>query len=267
MIRSIGTTPKTEPFNAPTKNRGMHMKDVPFPRALLLASLALIPVQADASDQKLKPFLQAKTPQFYVLNFRDIYIRNTRSRHEDTDFATVKIKVGGSVQTATMALGDHNNGPINFNLAIKNIVIPDDTTQVAFSIDVINKGSGLSDALLRQAISELLPDAINAVIPGTGEVVDALDALLGIPNLIVPNCDGPVVLYTDVTNGHIVTQQTANGSTLFTWWFVGTDYGYQSAAGCGSNSNYGYTVLLSRASGADGTPVEGAPIIGTPPHS
>jgi hypothetical protein len=220
----------------------------------MLMGLLLVSAEKASSDTaKLLPVLPGPptpTPPppasyTYTVNFRDIYIRNTRSRHTDTDYATVKIRVGSQTKEASAYIGDLNNGPKEFDLTIPNIVIPADDTAVVLAISVTNSGHDPGAEALANAISSILPDAADAILPGSGDFVSLFTQAINLPGLLAPNCDGPVII---ARTGPFRGADIAALSKAGTWWaLMGTDYGYDSAGGCGSNSNYGYTAILTRS--------------------
>jgi hypothetical protein len=180
-------------------------------------------------------------PIVWVVTLDSINIRNTRSRHEDTLFASIAIKVGSgqAVVSPVINLGDHNNGRFNISGCVTHAVrIPALDTPVKVSVTVMNWGSNPNAEKVGDIAEAIVSTGADDVLPGSGEIIDAMYSVLG--PLGFADCDGPVVLQVLGFGGLSPKPQT-NRRPGHTIPFGGTDNGYNSPAGCGSNSIYDFT--------------------------
>jgi hypothetical protein len=202
----------------------------------------------------------------YTFEFSSIYISNTRSVHNDTDYATFGLTVldaaGAQVATYgpnTKGLGDLNNGDHAVGLIYQDIDVPDGGS-VAVVATVINKGSWSGSQPIETALNTVGGAVIGALISGsivgfgataaavpvagwvaiagTAGILGVLEAV----NLLWADCDGWVVTGSFTLTRAALDEQTAGGP-----WHWGQDYpGSDSAAGCGSNSQYRANFLIGR---------------------
>jgi hypothetical protein len=168
-------------------------------------------------------------------------IRNTRSRHEDTLFASISIKVGSNppVTSPVISLGDHNNGQFNVPECVTPPVgIPGLDTPVKIGITVMNWGNNPDDEKIGDIAEQIVSAGADNVLPGTGEILDAMYvALRGVG---FADCDGPVVLQVIGFGGPFPQPDRHGPPEPHKAPFNGTDNGYDSPSGCGSNSIYDY---------------------------
>jgi hypothetical protein len=128
-------------------------------------------------------------------------IRETRSRGQDTLFASISIKVGdnAAVSSPVISLGNHNNGQFNVPGCTTPVVfIPSFDTPVKVGITVVNWGNNPNAEMVGDIAEAIVSTGADDVIPGSGEIVDAMYAVLG--PLAFANCDGPVVLFLPSRN-------------------------------------------------------------------
>lgn len=152
---------------------------------------------------------------------------------------SLAVKVGGKVYTAgPIDAGDHNNGMFNPGLVLGGLRIPNDNSPVKSSLVVMNLGNAKSQ-LVESLATQIVEIGADAVLPGAGEIIDALNSVFG--GVIFPNCDGPCVLAADLTTGAKIWKGAPS------YMFQGSDSGYDSPAGCGSNSIYQYGVSFDPA--------------------
>src|SRR4051794_7724628 len=103
--------------------------------------------------------------QSYDISFAGARIDNTRSRHEDTVYASITIKVGDTpFPSQTKFLGNHNNGAFPVGLTFSAIQIPSDNTSVTVVWSMINNGHGDTGA-----IQNALASATDGYLRGSGQ--------------------------------------------------------------------------------------------------
>lgn len=190
-------------------------------------------------------------------------ITNTRSRHEDTDYAALGVSVDNQIvdhHTKVAFMGDVNNGVHNIGINVgPTPVRVSDQTHVVIVFVITNAGGtdideveefteemgrGIDDQLL----NKLEPQGYDIGGCGLEEFPpEILDLLLGKPGLsavLKANCDGPVAGNWIFTNGAQLAEWTANGPHYVTTFYPGTD----SPTGCGSNSEYSVTWHVEKVS-------------------
>jgi len=188
-------------------------------------------------------------------------ITNTRSRHEDTDFVSASVAVGNRpAVAATRAMGDLNNGTYGVGFVFENVEIGPGETAV-FSYAIVNcghKDPGFVEKQLEDVASTLATKGAQAAATAAGSAIgvvvgaeigtaiipiigSALGALAGwvvtsVGNIIFADCDGPVAAGLHPFTFNDIRQGTAGGTQPIRF----NDYqpGVDSAAGCGSNSQY-----------------------------
>ena len=187
-------------------------------------------------------------------------IKNTRSRHKDTDYISASVAVHGRpAQTLKQKLGDLNNG--TYETAMKFVGIPVAANEtVVFTYAIINSGHQDPDAVekaLEGTVSTLATKGAQAAATAIGSAAGAaLGAAIGtaaVPligtalgavagwlvsttgGLLFANCDGPVAAAVHSFTGAQLAQGTSGGHAV-----SGDDHhpGTDSPHGCGSNSDY-----------------------------
>ena len=185
-----------------------------------------------------------KDPLFgvnWTVSLDSLNIRNTRSRHEDTVFASVSIKVGSNpaVVSPVISLGNHNNGQFNVPGCVTPAVrITSLVTPIKVGITVMNWGNNPDDEKIGDIAEAIVSEGADDVIPGSGEIIDAMYAVLG--PIGFADCDGQVVLAVLGFGGLSPKPQHTGPKPPHVINFNGTDNGYNSPTGCGSNSIYDY---------------------------
>jgi phospholipase C len=190
-----------------------------------------LPIQPPLNPVPLVP------PRFATFSLDDLIIKNTRSLHNDTDFAYLS---ANPTIFAQKSLGNLNNGVHPGGIAVE-VDIPDDDTIVVFSVLVLNNGHGGNDSVTEAARSALSfigkeivtqgPTANGLLAAGitigsffvpflgsslapfvgilTGVLVD-LEAGL----LLFADCDGPVASRTVAFTCSELIRRTSSGQKI-----------------------------------------------------
>jgi hypothetical protein len=198
--------------------------------------------------------------QEYSFAVDSFVIKNTRSRHKDTDYISASVAVAGRPPLkATQKLGDLNNGTFHTAIDFKGVPVADNETAV-FTYAIVNSGHSDPTAVektLEQAVSTLAEKGAQAAATAAGGAVGAalgasigtavvpvigtaLGALAGwlvssAGKLIFADCDGAVAAAVHTFTGSQLHAGTSQGRHLGeSDHHPGTD----SPDGCGSNSDY-----------------------------
>jgi hypothetical protein len=193
----------------------------------------------------------------YKFVLSDVAIVETRSFHEDTDWASFGVKVGNNIldngHPQAKYLGDVNSGDHPIGIEVGPIAIPNDpNTPVVIDYLIFN---GCCDATQSVILSAMSQHAVNlfGYNPGDGNILDWSRSLQ--PSVYGPDgfglsdtggglCNGPVAADKFVTNGQQLAIWTANGKHTEVKWQDVID----SPWGCGQNSNYGVTWYVEKVS-------------------
>jgi hypothetical protein len=191
----------------------------------------------------LLPALGSAQPAGYYLSIDNIHIDNTRSLHNDTDFANLTVKVNDRLlpqQTASM--GDVNNGDHYPGLQIYPIPISDSDT-VTFNYLVVNAGhSGTADHVKDALDASGAALASKGLQSGNPWYVGIGGILWGL-GLLFADCDGPVAGdQISMTGADLKARLGTSGFYTETRSYSGSD----SPTGCGSNSQYSVTFSVFR---------------------
>lgn len=205
------------------------------------------------------------TPATYVLHLDTVTIRNTRSRHTDSDKVAINGYVNGTpITPVNKDLGDLNNGtfPIGLTVSFK-VTRPEQRVSLNYLIDNlghansadIDKQMNAVGAKIAQAGATAAASAAgiaigtgvgSAVVPFIGPIVGAaLGWVTGeLVGILTANCDGPVAAANITVSGQQLWDRTSAG----TWTDRPHHPGVDSAAGCGSNSDYDTAWSIERVS-------------------
>jgi len=201
---------------------------------------------------------QQETPTF-TFTLDSFRITDTRSRHEDTDFASFTLLVraadgSGTPQTQTKSMGNLNNGTFNVGLSFPNVLV-DSGGSVVFNYLIVNSGhktEGEVDSALETVGGALAEKGLvaggtaigTAILPGLGTILGAVAGWLAgqIKNILNADCDGPVAAEQVTLKYSDLLAKTANGPYSHETPNPGTD----SATGCGGNSMYYVTWHVAR---------------------
>jgi hypothetical protein len=211
-----------------------------------------------SSEHSVFEYMADQTQAFSFV-FESFKITDTRSLHEDTDYASFTLLVNsaagsGTPKTLTKKMGDLNNGtfPVNLSFPVVSIGSSD---RVALNYLIVNSGhknpsqivSTLESAGGKLAVGAMtgLGASIGSVIPGFGTALGALAGWLAgeITGLINANCDGTVAAEQNTFTLNDLLAKTAKGRFTQTTKHPGTD----SPHGCGGNSMYFVTWHIDRA--------------------
>lgn len=187
------------------------------------------------------PVSQTPTYNFVLDSCR---ITNTRSVHEDTDYASLGVSVSNAMvgTPQTKSLGNLNNGVHPINLVVgPTPVAADPNIPVAMAFQIVNSGHTDYSTIV-DALSAGTGALIDSYLPGAGSATGVVLKYLG--GILTANCDGPVAVDKIVTNGQQLAEWTASGQHSVTTYYPGTD----SPTGCGSNSEYYVTWHVERVS-------------------
>lgn len=225
---------------------------------------------------------EAPTPAFqpanYTFTVTQMTITETRSVHEDTDGVSASIAVGDSAPvTDTKALGDVNNGEHPISLTVGPVAVTDPNVGVACNYLIVNAGHAswatvdgalttAGQALASQgakAATQAVGSAIGAYIgsaalPVVGTILGAAAGWLvsELASLAFADCDGPVAAEQPAFKGIDLWNRTQNPPVKLPWapielpghsfGMVTQHPGVDSAAGCGSNSQYSVGWRITR---------------------
>lgn len=197
----------------------------------------------------------------FSLTLDSFRITNTRSRHEDTDYATITmvVKQGGkpvgTPQTLKKKIGDVNNGTHKVGLEFPRIAVASDQ-ELTFNYLILNSGHKEESqvySIMEGAGGKLATAGLTAAgaaigtaipIPGLGTLLGAgAGWLVGeVSGLLNADCDGPVAAEQDTFSYQDLLNRTAHGPFKHETQHPGTD----SAHGCGSNSMYYVTWEIAK---------------------
>lgn len=186
-------------------------------------------------------------------------ISNTRSRHTDTDFVSVSLRVGANdFGTLTKSMGDLNNGTYQVGLEFPNVAIDgtDAETRILFIYQIVNAGNDpggvdqrlestadvIAGAIAGGSIALAGPTGGVASVPGLA-AAGVIEALSSFYSWLTVDCDGPVAVDAASVAEADLFALLSQGPLSKTINYPGTD----SPAGCGSNSQYSVTWSVTRA--------------------
>jgi hypothetical protein len=197
-------------------------------------------------------FTNVLTQTLYTFTLDSFRITDTRSRHNDTDFVSMSVKVGDNapVTVPTKSMGDVNNGVHKVGLVIPNLQVPANAI-VAFSYSIVNSGHDQDKIgqALEKAVSAASSKAASAAAGAVGTAVGgpagtllasvgtaAVGWALGkLVDIIFANCDGTVAAADHAFTAAQLASKTANGAVFS---MEDDNKGSSSPDGCGSNSRY-----------------------------
>jgi hypothetical protein len=172
---------------------------------------------------------------FFIVNAN---ILNTRSKHEDTDYLALTVKVGNNTQFAFKALGNHNSGSFAINLAILGVDLEPGASLV-FNYMIVNAGSTNASAA-QTALKAAGAAWANGAGPASTNLVGALQDgqtffTTELKNILnTKSCDGMVA----AEQNHFTYQQLTGMMTNNILAHQTHHAGVLSPGGCGPNSQY-----------------------------
>jgi hypothetical protein len=179
----------------------------------------------------------------YTFSLDSYDIKDTRSRHEDTNYVSVALSVNGKIigNPQTKFMGDQNNGTFHVGLNFAEVEVPENAT-VIMMYQILNSGHA-NQADLEKALTDALWEAPSG--DAWWETFKKYLLKYGLP-LVFPNCDGPI---TPEAGRQIVWKSAELKGIAPGEKFEDTqnEPGNKSPAGCGSNSHYivHYTVTAA----------------------
>jgi hypothetical protein len=206
------------------------------------------------------------TATHFTVAFESFQITNTRSRHTDTDFASLGLGAAStSNQVQTKAMGDLNNGTYQVGLAEGPVDASQGSQGLVFHYSVVNQGhtdASTVETQLHNAVNALLDIAkkaldgqVNQQVPtsGSGQGMstadlenEALKQLIAVAAWILAqavnagitaffaDCDGVCVADTIALDLATLQRLTGSGTYRETRAYPGAN----SPSGCGTNSMY-----------------------------
>lgn len=220
-------------------------------------------------------------PARYVFSLKSYTIRNTRSRHEDTNFVFATLQVPGKEPvTKSKKMGDQNNGTFDVNFEFDEVPISDAKEKVGFYFVIVNSGHGdpqrFIDAMTATMNKAAKADQAKGEGKDEGNDTDIWSKLaeevkkvflelftLGI-SLLFADCDGLVARKRYLLSGSDLWNRTngdAGSKVLISTKHPGqqdesdlTHEENESNAGCGSNSDYSVLWALERRAAQDAKP-------------
>jgi hypothetical protein len=210
-----------------------------------------------------QPAIAVAETHNYNIRLASVLVRNTRSRHNDSVYATIAgfisgTKIGearwdGTCNDNSCSPGrDFNNGLHVFGGAVSfDTGEIDDATTVRTVVEIVNSGHSDVAATAASTTVAALGSALCTTIVGcaAGAVGAAMTSWL------FTDCDGPLALASfDITGAQLrarAPSQPLNDYARFGGLDIpGTDgntfYGTDSPSGCGSNSNYRVDLAVYR---------------------
>lgn len=194
----------------------------------------------------------------YTFTFRDIQIDNTRSNHQDTNYASLVLNtpLNGVLRSPTKSMGDMNSGPaVPVGISIPNVVVPQNGS-ITIVWSVINSGHQ-DQAQLQKTIDQTLDAAIQQASNPNNDnddgsssdgaelltlAKDFVDSVLG---FALADCDGPVVGGRKTLSGVALFNATSPNPLVISLTNVGDDDWGESPHGC-RNSNYTSHIVVTK---------------------
>jgi hypothetical protein len=177
----------------------------------------------------------------YRVVLDNMRIMRTRSRHEDTDHASLRVKIGDQIYgPVSKKIGDVNDGRHRIGLEIGPVFVRDLRTPMDITYEVINAGHhnpGDLERILRTGHDTLVTLIPGSSLPGVSH------ALSWITSLLFANCDGLVAVGHMALNAHDLRHQTGATGTFTEVKF---HPGLESPWGCGANSKYETSTSVSK---------------------
>lgn len=194
----------------------------------------------------------------YTFTFKDIRIDNTRSNHQDTNYASFVLNtpLHGIIRTPTKSMGDMNSGPpVPVDLTVSNVIVPQNAS-ITLVWSVINSGHQ-DDAQLRKAIDMTLDAAIQQASnpsndndggsssDGAELLTLAKDFIDSVLSFALADCDGPVVGGRKTLSGASLFNATSPSPLVISLTNIGDDDWGKSPAGC-RNSSYTSHIIVTK---------------------
>ena len=189
----------------------------------------------------------ATTPQYeFSFTLESFRIRQTRSKHEDTDYVAFTVQVKPQTGPPKVpvvqvkALGNLNNGLYPINFAVPNVPVGTTDTVILNYIIVNCSHPTVQDVFLALQHTSVQMAASGSSITDLSKVNWQYEEIG--TQFVRGSCDGPVVVHQEVMPYASLYQVTFNGPFNHTYVSAGID----SPQGCGPNSIYESTYLIER---------------------
>ncbi|MGN6242876.1 MAG: hypothetical protein ACTHQ3_04300 [Motilibacteraceae bacterium] len=251
-------SPQTEPHPAlsapPAKFAHLYLpRPLPFPPVPKPGPWPWPPPAPDPTPAP--PPFQAATYTFSVLK---VVCTVTRSRSEDSNKLSLSLGIGSATpQTVVHDMGDTGEGSFTVDVAAPPLHVSDPASGIAFNYLLVNAGHQdwqTVNSMLSKAGNELAAAGAKAATSAVGsaigatigsEVMPVVGTVLGllagwlvgeVVGILTADCDGPVAAEQAAFKGLDLWNRTQNATRSFT--HTTFHPGIDSAAGCGSNSQY-----------------------------
>jgi hypothetical protein len=173
----------------------------------------------------------------FRIAFDDIQIENTRSRFNDTDFASLSVTSDVSTYSQTLSLGDVDNGLWNVGLTTLPFdLVPGKGNPVKMGYLVVNKGYSGDLTNFIKTLNDIADRIADHYFPAGSTFFDAIhSAINATVAWLDPDCDGVVA-----ADSFTIPTSELDSDTFFAdrhrmhVHYPGSD----SSTGCGSNSQY-----------------------------
>ena len=190
-------------------------------------------------------------PGSFYIGIGSLFVRDTRSKHEDTVYASLSLwvnekKVGTAIWDGAGGR-DFNNGQHNLNPSARlNTGTVGSEDKVRINLIVVNLGHTPSEDDYKKAAgavgSQTCKDILSCAATGLGEVLTVW---------FTANCDGPLAEANFTVTGRQLNSTAPDDPTQWSGLLVpdtdgNTFYGADSPPGCGHNSNYRVDLAVSR---------------------
>lgn len=174
----------------------------------------------------------------YTFSLDKYEIKDTRSRHEDTNYVTAVLSVNGTIigKSQTKFMGNQNNGMFNVGFRWPDVDVPENSRTV-FLYQILNCGhkkTGDIEQVLGQLVEAQLTNDLDWRKWLASHVLQ----------LVFANCDGPI---TPPGGRKIEFSSEALQNAGAKFEDKQDERGTDSPPGCGDNSHYvvHYTVAAA----------------------
>jgi hypothetical protein len=180
----------------------------------------------------------------YTFGLDNYEIKDTRSRHEDTNYVAVALSVSGKMvgNPQTKSMGDQNNGTYAVGLTFPNVDVPDGgtATMLYYILNAGHKNPADIQAALSAVVQQQMSKADDASSgqsssDSSGDWKSELEKFAR--SLIFADCDGPIT----PPQGRQIVWSSSDLKGVAAGAKVAESQdepGNDSPMGCGGNSHY-----------------------------